>query len=121
MPALLKFRARAKDISFENIRIESLSNRTRGILAASPDGLFLWDHDTGGITCSRRLADLLALENGTLARYENIRTCFVDADLQRLEQNVSLLRAKGTAFDIILMRGTQRIQALGARASGTKG
>lgn len=121
MPALLKFRARAKDISFENIRIESLSNRTRGILAASPDGLFLWDHDTGGITCSRRLADLLALENGTLARYENIRTCFVDADLQRLEQNVSLLRAKGTAFDIILMRGTQRIQALGARAENNDG
>lgn len=121
MPALLKFRARAKDISVENIRIESLSNRTRGILAASPDGLFLWDHDTGGITCSRRLADLLALENGTLARYENIRTCFVDADLQRLEQNVSLLRAKGTAFDIILMRGTQRIQALGARAENNDG
>jgi signal transduction histidine kinase len=121
MPTLLKFRARAKDISVENIRIESLSNRTRGILAASPDGLFLWDHDTGGITCSRRLADLLALENGTLARYENIRTCFVDADLQRLEQNVSLLRAKGTAFNIILMRGTQRIQALGARAENNDG
>ena len=121
MPALLKFRSRAKCISVENIRIESLSNRTRGILAASPDGLFLWDHDTGGITCSRRLADLLALENGTLARYEDIRTCFVDVDLQRLEQNVSLLRAKGMAFDIILMRGTQRIQALGARAENNDG
>lgn len=121
MPAVLKFRARAKDISVENMRIESLSNRTRGILAASPDGLFLWDHDTGGITCSRRLADLLALENGTLARYENIRTCFIDADLQRLEQNVSLLRAKGTAFDIILMRGAQKIQALGARAENNVG
>lgn len=121
MPVVLKFRARTKDITVENIRIESLSNRTRGILAASPDGIFLWDHSTGGISCSRRLADLLALETGTLARYDDIRTCFVDADLQRLEQNVSLLRAKGTPFDIILMRGTQKIQALGSRAENNDG
>ncbi len=121
MPVLLKFRARAKDIAVENIRIESLSNRTRGILAAAPDGIFLWDHGTGGISCSRRLADLLALDVGTLARYDDIRTCFVDADLQRLEQNVSLLRAKGTPFDIILMRGTQKIQALGSRAENNDG
>lgn len=121
MPVVLKFRARAKDISVENFRIESLSNRTRGILAASPDGIFLWDHGTGGINCSRRLADLLALETGTLARYDDIRTCFIDEDLQRLEQNVSLLRAKGTAFDIILIRGAQKIQALGARAEDNDG
>jgi len=120
MPVLLKFRARAQDASVENIRLESLSNRTRGILAASPDGIFLWDHATGGISCSRRLADLLALKNGTLARYDDIRACFADTDLQRLEQNVSLLRAKGTPFEIILNRGTQRLQALGSRAENSE-
>ncbi len=121
MPFALMFRARARDASTERRRTEATANRARGILAASPDGIFLWDHATGGISCSRRLAEMLELENGTLARYDDIRACFEDHELQKLEQGVSLLRAAGTPFDVTLKRGDKTFQALGSRATGTGG
>ena len=120
-PLVLIYRARAKDASMARQRVELRANRTRDILAASPDGIFLWDHGTGGITCSRRLADMLNLEAGTLARYDDIRACFSEGELQKLEQGVSLLRAKGEAFDVKLRRDGKTFQALGARALSPEG
>lgn len=114
--AALVYRARAKDASVERRRVEARANRTRDILAAAPDGIFLWDHATGGITCSRRLADMLELEAGTLARYDDIRACFNEPDLQQLEQDVSLLRAKGIPFEIPLSFKGRAITAIGSRA-----
>ena len=121
VPFALVFRARAKDASAERRRVEAIANRTRGILSASPDGIFMWDHASGGISCSSRLADMLSLSTGTLARYDDIRACFEGDALQNLEQKVSLLRAKGTPFDIMLKRGDQVLQALGSRAQGPNG
>jgi signal transduction histidine kinase len=121
MPFALVYRARARDASTERRRTEAVANRTRGILSASPDGIFLWDHATGGISCSRRLADMLEIESGTLARYDDIRACFAEAELQKLEQAVSLLRAKGTPFDVMLKRDERTFQALGTRALGAGG
>jgi signal transduction histidine kinase len=121
LPFALVYKARARDASTERRRIEAIANRTRGILSASPDGIFLWDHATGGITCSRRLADMLEIESGTLARYDDIRACFEQDELQKLEQGVSLLRAKGTPFDVTLKRRQRTFQALGTRALGPAG
>ena len=121
MPFALVYHARARDASTERRRTEAIADRTRGILSASPDGIFLWDHATGGITCSRRLAEMLDIESGTLARYDDIRACFADDELQKLEQGVSLLRAKGTPFDVMLKRGDKTFQALGTRATGHAG
>ena len=121
LPFALVYRARARDASAERRRTESIANRTRGILAASPDGIFLWDHATGGISCSRRLAEMLRIESGTLARYDDIRACFEEDELQKLEQGVSLLRAKGTPFDVTLRRSEGYFQALGSRAAGAGG
>ena len=118
MPFALIYRARARDASAERRRIEAVANRTRGVLSASPDGIFMWDNASGGISCSSRLADMLSLGGGTLSRYDDIRACFEGDNLQKLEQNVSLLRAKGTPFSIVLDRGEQIFQALGSRAQG---
>ena len=65
VPFVLIFRARASDASAERRRVEAIANRTRGVLSASPDGIFMWDNGSGGISCSSRLADMLELSAGT--------------------------------------------------------
>lgn len=118
LPFLFVYRSRAREATSDLRRAENSGRRAREILAVAPDGIFLWDHATGGISCSRRLADMLNLKAGTLARYDDIRECFSDNERQELEQNVSLLRAKGTPFEITLQRGLSVFQAFGSRASG---
>ena len=99
----------------ERSRLEAVAVKARELLAAAPDGLMLWDHVNGGFTCSRRLAVLLNLSDGIQSRYDDIRQRFEDDSLKALEQGISLLRAKGTPFDILLTTGRRRIQAVGAR------
>lgn len=118
LPFVFVFRSRAREAASDLRRAENSGRRAREILAVAPDGIFLWDHATGGISCSRRLADMLDLNAGTLARYDDIRACFSDDERQELEQSVSLLRAKGTSFEITLQRGQSVFQAFGSRASG---
>ena len=105
----------------ENIRLQAVTVKAREILAASPDGLFLWDHGGGGISCSKQLAVLLNLQSGTLSRYDDIRACFEGESLKKLEQSVSALRAHGTAFNIVLETGARRIQTIGTRALADEG
>ncbi len=121
LPFVFVYRSRARESASDLKRAESNGRRAREILAVAPDGIFLWDHATGGISCSRRLADMLDLKAGTLARYDDIRACFSDHERQELEQSVSLLRAKGTSFEITLQRGRSVFQAFGSRASATDG
>ncbi len=103
-------------VDAENQRLEAVAVRAREILATAPDGLFLWDHVLGGITCSRRLSELLNLEAGTRARYDDIRDQFEGDALRDLERAVSGLRGAGAAFDILLRRRDRVLQAIGARA-----
>jgi len=114
-------RGRVADLMAERDRLQGVATRAREILATSPDGIFLWDHVLGGITCSRRLAVLLDLEAGTQARYDDIRARFEGAALERLEHNVSALRGNGTRFDILLESGQRILQAVGARAETEDG
>ncbi len=118
LPVLWVLRNRAKDALAAASRADQHAKRSQDLLSATPDGIFLWDNATGGISCSRRLADILELEAGTLARYDDIRACFEEAELQKLEQGVSLLRAKGTGFTCILRRGAQTLHVTGSRAAG---
>lgn len=121
LPFVFMYRSRAREAVSDFKRAESNGRRAREILAVAPDGIFLWDHATGGISCSRRLAEMLNLSAGTLARYDDIRACFTESELQKLEQGVSLLRAKGTSFEIQIKRDEKTYQAFGSRASGTNG
>lgn len=114
-------RGRLSDLRAERDRLEGVANRAREILATAPDGIFLWDHVLGGITCSRRLAVLLGLDAGTQARYDDIRAKFDEDALGRLERHVSALRGNGTPFDILLPMGERLLQAVGARAETEEG
>lgn len=118
VPLVLLYRSRAREAAADLRRAENAGRRAREILAAAPDGIFLWDHATGGISCSSQLADMLGLKSGTLARYDDIRACFEERELQKLEQGVSLLRAKGTGFEIQLQREDKTFQVFGSRAQG---
>jgi len=114
-------RQKLQSVLDENTRLQAVTVKAREILAASPDGLFLWDHGGGGISCSKQLAVLLNLQAGTLSRYDDIRACFLNDALKQLEQSVSLLRGKGTAFNIILPDGGRHLQAIGTRATADDG
>lgn len=118
VPFVMTYRSKAREAEADYKRAESASRRTREILAVAPDGVFLWDHATGGISCSAQLANMLGLSAGSLARYDDIRACFEENELQKLEQAVSLLRAKGTGFEIRLVRGDRTFQVFGTRAQG---
>jgi len=113
---VLRLKKILKVTEAERQRLEAVAVKAREILAAAPDGLMLWDHVNGGFTCSRRLAMLLNLSEGIQSRYDDIRERFEGDSLQALEQGISLLRAKGTSFDVLLSTGRRRIQAVGARA-----
>ena len=113
---ILHQRGRLNDVENERLRLEAVAVKAREMLAAAPDGLFLWDHVNGGFTCSRRLAVLLNLSDGIQSRYDDIRARFEASSLKALEQSVSLLRGKGTPFDVLLTTGRRRLQAIGSRA-----
>ena len=114
-------RGRLAEALDESRRLEAVAAKGREILSAAPDGLFLWDHVLGGITCSRRLAVLLNLKAGTHARYDDIRAAFAGESLKSLERAVSALRANGSSFDLVLGCGDRTIQAIGARAETEDG
>ncbi|MDA0996914.1 MAG: ATP-binding protein [Proteobacteria bacterium] len=116
LPLAILFNRHAERLGAEKLKIEQLAHRAHNILAASPDGIFLWDHGSGGISCSRRLAEMLKIEAGVQARYDDIRACFSGDELGRLERGVSLLRAKGAPFEVLLRRGEQLFHTLGTRA-----
>ena len=52
--AVLRERQRLRDVDLERRRLEAVAVKAREMLAAAPDGLFLWDGANGGFTCSRR-------------------------------------------------------------------
>ncbi|HIN20787.1 MAG TPA: PAS domain-containing sensor histidine kinase [Rhodospirillales bacterium] len=108
-------------VETERQRLEAVALKAKEMLAATPDGLFLWDHANGGFTCSRRLAVLLNLKDGILSRYDDLRERIEGESLKTLEQCVSLLRGPGTPFDVMLISGRRRIQAIGGRAETDDG
>jgi len=108
-------------VETERQRLEAVALKAKEMLAATPDGLFLWDHANGGFSCSRRLAVLLNLKDGILSRYDDLRERFEGESLKTLEQCVSLLRGPGTPFDVMLISGRRRIQAIGGRAETDDG
>ncbi len=118
---VVSLKSRQGESEAERRRLEAVAIKAREMIAAAPDGLFLWDGANGGFTCSRRLAQLLNLEAGVRSRYDDIRSRFDGASLKSLEQGVSLLRGAGTGFDLILESRHRRIQAIGARAQTDAG
>ncbi len=112
---------RHKNLEVQIERLTGIATRAREILTTTPDGLFLWDHILGGIACSSRLAELLSLNDGTNARFDDIRNCFEGDSLKNLERSVSSLRGNGTPFSILLTSGKKTLEAIGTRAQTKAG
>lgn len=119
------FRSRWVDTESARQRIEAVAVKAREILAGSPDGLFIWDRTSGSITCSRKLASLLALAEGTKSRFEDVAARFDDESARRLNASVKFLHEEGRRFEIILSTadsgGRRLIQAVGAQAQARDG
>jgi len=112
---------RAARLTRDNARLASEAEQGREILAAAPDGLFLWNHAKGEARCSRRLAVLLGLDAGTGAGFDDVLARFSDSDAAALDQAVERLHRGGASFDILLTLGRRTIQATGTRASRADG
>jgi len=70
--------------------------------------------------CSRRLAVILGLKNGTASSFEEVADSFYKADAVRLKKYVSMLWQEGMAFEDILTvkGGTQFVCVYGNRVHG---
>jgi len=96
---------------------------SREILAAAPDGLLSWDRVGGGEYCSRRLAVLLNLADGTESRFGDVLARFEDNHADDFEKAVAALRDEGHPFNLVLpvAGGPRSVQALGVRAAAADG
>jgi signal transduction histidine kinase len=112
---------RLRRLQSDNSRLTAEAEQGREILAAAPDGLFLWDHTKVEQRCSRRLAVLLGLTAGTGAGFKDILAKFSEAEARALEQAVNKLHRSGASFNLILKLQHRTIQATGTRASTLDG
>jgi signal transduction histidine kinase len=103
--------------------LETEVEASREMLAAAPDGLLSWDRVGGGEYCSRRLAVLLNLANGTASRYADVLGCFDGDHFDALERAVAALRDVGHPFDLALTvaGGPRSVRVLGVRAAAADG
>lgn len=121
IPAVLWLVNRLKGLEGVNVRLAAELEQGREILAAVPDGLFLWDHARAEERCSRRLAVLLGLKAGTGAAFRDVLAMFSEADALALKQAVDQLHVSGASFDLLVKLGSRTIQAAGTRASTLDG
>ncbi len=97
------------------------------ILAASPDGYFVWRLDIDGTLlgtgCSRRLAVLLGLFSGTDAGIADILLSFAPEQVGVLEVAIEALHRHGTGFEleVALREGGRKLLVIGARAGDSDG
>ncbi len=120
-PFVLWLSKRLKGLQTENARLHAEAEQSREILAAAPDGLFMWDHGKAEEKCSRRLAVLLGLEGGTGSRFEDVLAKFAAPEARTLKLAVEELHKSGASFDLLLKLDRRTMQVTGARASSLEG
>ncbi len=91
------------------------------LIAAAPDGVFVWTADNRA-SCSRRLAVLLDLADGVESSFDDARARFTGESSVALQKAVHALRQEGEPFDLVLPATDGRaLQVVGARASAADG
>ena len=101
-------------------------------LYASKDGYFAFIHPDDKVNdprqniverCSRRLAVIMNLPNGTRSSFEEILKNFYKDDEKKIRKYVALLQDDGVSFDdeFILKSTGKCLRLCGARISGTDG
>ena len=121
VPLVLWLGKRLSRFESDNVRLAEAAEQSREILAAAPDGLFIWDHGKTEQKCSRRLAVLLSLDAGTGAHFDDVLAKFAAPEARALNKAVEALHQGGTSFDMLLKLGRRTLQVTGTRASSING
>ena len=101
-------------------------------LYASKDGYFAFIYPDQKVNdprkklferCSRRLAVILSLENGTKSNFDDILRCFYKDDAKRIVKYVELLMEDGVSFEdeFSVKNGNKSISLSGSRINGIDG
>jgi signal transduction histidine kinase len=123
VPLLFFLRRRLATLDAERKALGHEADLRRHLLAATPDGLYVWDAIGGGEHCSRRLAVLLELDKGTASRIEDVLFRFEGEAAASLHQAVRDLRHDGSGFDLTQATagGRRRVRVIGVRCSDADG
>jgi signal transduction histidine kinase len=97
------------------------AEKARAILETTPDGLFIWDKESGQGFCSRRLAVLLDLPSGAESRFEDLVAGLDAASAETLLDAVVLLRRDARSFEVLVSAGEQNLRVLGMTAGDNDG
>ena len=120
-------RRRRRAVETETRQHDDERGRLEEILAAAPDGYFVWRLDAEGailgLGCSRRLAVLLGLFSGTDAGFADILAAFAPDQAGVLEVAVEALHRHGTGFELelALREGRRRLLVMGGRVGDAEG
>lgn len=101
-------------------------------LYASKDGYFAFIYPDQRVNdprkklferCSRRLAVMLSLENGTKANFDDVLKMFYKDDARKIAKYVDLLMEQGVSFEdeFIIKKDNKNILLSGSRISGMDG
>lgn len=95
----------------KQISNQQLADKNNELLETAPDGFFRWDVSAKKqdqfpqnikTQCSRRLAVLLNLQNGTDSTFDDVLACFEEETATQLRRAVNELRDQGTPFELKL-------------------
>ncbi|MBF0130432.1 MAG: PAS-domain containing protein, partial [Alphaproteobacteria bacterium] len=127
VPVVLWFRRRLGEEVAARTALAQERARLDEILNIAPDGFYYWRYGPGGKkqseVCSRRLAVLLGLYEGTSANFEAVLDSLDSPSRALLREATAKLRNDGTAFEIDLTQedGERHVLAIGIRSSADDG
>ncbi|MBQ8464445.1 MAG: PAS-domain containing protein [Alphaproteobacteria bacterium] len=129
---LLYFEIRVLKLTQKNYFINRDRERYAETLYASKDGYFAFIYPDEKVNdpqnyikerCSRRLAVILDLPQGTASTFEDVLKCFYKDDTKKIIKYVTLLREDGVSFeeDFVLKNNERKLKLNGARINANDG
>ena len=130
--ALLYFEIKVLKLTQKNYFINRDRERYAETLYASKDGYFAFIYPDEKVNdpqtfvkerCSRRLAVILDLPNGTASSFDDILRCFYKEDAKKIQKYVSLLKEDGVSFEetFSLKNNNRVLNLTGARINANDG
>ena len=106
-------RRRLRAASAENAALRERLGQADALLAASPDGHFLWSGQAG--SCSEALAAALGIEAASVREFSDLAPCFEGDSFIRLQESVETWRGTGEALrtNIGSPDGARSFEAIG--------
>ncbi len=129
---LISFRTTIARLQQKNYFLNRDRERYAETLYASKDGYFAFIFPDERIKdprrnirerCSRRLAVMLNLANGTQSSFDDVVAAFIKEDAAKIRKYLSLMQEENIPFEDIftLKNGKRRLRIFGARINGADG